>query len=181
MSYARRGLVVTAQIAYALVFSLTALAHPTGASATVSGKTRSSSVAPCATSRLVVWLNTSGDGAAGSIYYKLELTNASDHACTITGYPGVSAVDLGGRQIGGPASRIASPTATVRLGAGDTATAMLRVVEAGNFPAASCRPVSAAGVRVYPPNQKASKIVPIPFQACASSASVILSVSAAAV
>ena len=45
----------------------------------------------CATSGLVVWLDTQGDGAAGSIYYKLELTNLSRHTCTLLGYPGVSA------------------------------------------------------------------------------------------
>ncbi|MDQ6778933.1 MAG: DUF4232 domain-containing protein, partial [Actinomycetota bacterium] len=50
----------------------------------------------CATSGLVVWLNTQGNGAAGSIFYALELTNLSGQTCTLNGYAGVSAVDLAG-------------------------------------------------------------------------------------
>src|SRR5438067_13911021 len=48
----------------------------------------------CANSQLVVWLDTQGNGAAGSITYDIELTNLSGHRCTLFGYPGVSAVSL---------------------------------------------------------------------------------------
>jgi Domain of unknown function (DUF4232) len=121
----------------------------------------------CAGSGLVVWLDTTGDGTAGSIYYKLELTNLSGHTCTLRGYPGVSGIDLHGRQLGSPALRNpAHPTRAVSLRNGASATAVLRIVEAGNYPRATCRPVSAAGIRVYPPNDTASKLVPFPFQAC---------------
>ena len=57
----------------------------------------------CATSGLVVWMDTQGDGAAGSVYYTLQFTNLSGHACTLRGYPGVSAVSLSGHQLGAPA------------------------------------------------------------------------------
>ena len=131
----------------------------------------------CATSGLVLWLNTQGDGAAGSIYYHLELTNQSGHTCTLRGYPGVSAVDLGGHQLGSPGSRdSAHPAHLVTLHPGGTATAVLRVVEAGNFPATACHRVGAAGVRVYPPNQTASRTVPFPFEACSHTGPVILMV-----
>jgi len=50
----------------------------------------------------------------------------------------------------------------VRLGNGATATAQLDIADAG----ALCQPVTAAGLRVYPPNQTTSKVVPIPFGAC---------------
>ena len=136
----------------------------------------------CATSGLVVWLNTTGSGAAGSTYYTLEFTNLSGHPCTLSGYPGVSAIDLSGNQIGAPAKRdsFAAPH-TVTLGSGPNATAAtatLRIVESGNFPRSSCGPVTAAGLRVYPPNQRASKIVPFPFGACSHTADGILSVRA---
>jgi hypothetical protein len=62
------------------------------------------------------------------------------------------------------------------LASGATVTATLRVVQAGNFPNATCHLASAAGVRVYPPGQKAAKVVPFPFDACARSGPVYLSV-----
>jgi hypothetical protein len=180
MSHARRSPSTAVEVACALLFFLCVFACLAVTSAANSGTSRISSATPCATSRLVIWLDTDGDGAAGSIYYKLELTNASSATCTLTGYPGVSAVDLVGHQLGSPASRLPSPTKTVTLGAEDSAIATLRVVEAGNFPNAACHPVNAAGVRVYPPDERVSKFVPFPFQACAYSKSVVLGVSTAA-
>jgi hypothetical protein len=43
---------------------------------------------------------------------------------------------------------------------------------------AECRPVTAAGLRVYPPNQKGSKVVPFPFRACSRVRPVYLHVQA---
>ncbi len=124
----------------------------------------------CATSGLVVWLNTQGSGAAGSTFYQLKFTNLSGHACTLTGYPGVSGVNLAGHRLGSAAARDHSVTPhTVRLPAGATRTATLQIVNAGNFPAATCGPVTAAGLRVFPPNAFRSKIVPFPFRACSRS------------
>jgi hypothetical protein len=121
----------------------------------------------CATSGLVVWLDTTGNGTAGSVYYALEFTNLSGHSCTLAGYPGVSPVDLGGRQIGAAASRTPSQARrAVTLRAGAHAEAALQIVDAGNYPRSACGPLTAAGLRVYPPNQRASKIVPFPFAAC---------------
>ena len=55
----------------------------------------------CTTSSLVLWAGD-GEGAAGSVYRTLELTNQSGHTCVLFGYPGVSAVDLHGRALGSP-------------------------------------------------------------------------------
>src|SRR4029079_9392733 len=52
----------------------------------------------CTTAGLVVWLNTQGSGTAGSTFYQLKFTNLSGHACTLTGYPGVSGVNLAGHR-----------------------------------------------------------------------------------
>ncbi len=145
-----------------------------------SSRARTATVPACAASGLVVWLNTTGSGAAGSIYYALEFTNLSGHPCTLSGYPGVSAVDLSGHRLGSAGGRDAfSPAHTVTLsaaGAHQTATATLRIVQAGNFPAATCAITTAAGIRVYPPNQTASKVVPFPFSACSHTGPVILTV-----
>ena len=48
---------------------------------------------------------------------------------------------------------------------------MLKVTESGNFPPSSCGPVTAAGLRVFPPNQKASRTVPFPFGVCSKGSS----------
>jgi hypothetical protein len=141
---------------------------------------RAAGTSKCAASGLVIWLNTQGSGAAGSIYYNLELTNLSGHACTLRGYPGISAVNLAGRQLGAGASRDTSQKPRmVTLARGATATVLLRIVDAGNFPASACREVTAAGLRVYPPGQRASKVVPFPFQACSRAGQGVLSVRAA--
>jgi len=58
--------------------------------------------------------------------------------------------------------------------------AVLRIVEAGNFPASACREVTAAGLRVFPPGQTASKVVPFPFQTCSRAGQSVLSVRAVA-
>ena len=133
----------------------------------------------CATAGLVIWLNTDGDHAAGSSYYKLEFTNLSGHACTLQGFPGVSALSLAGRQLGKPAARARTGTPRqIRLANTATAVAVLRLVSVQNFPAASCRPVTAAAFRVYPPNQTASRTVPFPFGSCSRSGPVFLFVRA---
>ncbi len=134
--------------------------------------------APCLTSRLVVWLNTeSGGAAAGSTYYKLEFTNLSGRPCTLRGYPGVSAVDLRGRQIGSAAGRNpSSPTRTITLAKSGSAVAVLRIADAFNYPAAACRRTTAAGLRVYPPNQTTARTVPFPFVACARTGPIYLSI-----
>jgi Protein of unknown function (DUF4232) len=140
----------------------------------------SATVPGCATSGLVIWLNTQGNGAAGSSYYNLELTNLSGRACSISGYPGVSAVNLAGRQLGAAAGRDrAQPPHLLTLAAGATATVLLRITDVANFPAPSCRQVTAAGLRVYPPNQTGAKVVPFPFRACSRRGPTYLTVRSA--
>jgi hypothetical protein len=167
----------------ALAFATLALAPLAGILCTQSAHAarpaKAASVPRCATSSLVVWLDTQGNGALGSVYYKLELTNLSGHPCTLHGYPGVSAVDLSGKRLGKAASRESTGTPhTVTLPSRASATAVLRVVEAGNFPASVCHRTIAAGLRVFPPGQSASKVVPFPFEACSSSGPTFLSVRA---
>jgi Domain of unknown function (DUF4232) len=146
-----------------------------------SGRQTVRSAAPsCKTSGLVVWLDTQGDAAAGSVFYKLKFTNLSGSTCVLRGYPGVSAVNLKSHQLGRAASRTQSPVRVISLRTGATASAELRIVAAANFPAAACHQVAAAGVRVFPPNQTAAKIVPLPFEACARSGPIYLNVKAVA-
>jgi hypothetical protein len=175
----------TLLIGTAALIGLAALVMLTGSGAGASparnARAEADAVTPsCPTAGLVVWLNTlSGGGAAGSYYYDLDFTNLSGHACSLLGYPGVSAVSLGGRQLGSPASRNRTSKAKlVELANGETASALLRLVNAANYSAAQCRQVVAAGLRVYPPNQTKSKIVPFPFSACSRSGPQFLSIEA---
>jgi hypothetical protein len=119
----------------------------------------------CQTGGLVVWLDTNGNGTAGSIFYTLHFTNLSGHRCTLRGYPGVSAINLRGRQVGRAAGRDTSRRVrTVSIRNGGTASAVLRIVDNGVLP--NCGMVTAAGLRVFPPNGRSSKTVPFPFGAC---------------
>ena len=128
-------------------------------------------IAACETSGLVVWLNNqAGGAAAGSTYFKLEFTNLSGRACTLRGYPGVSAVDLRGLQLGSAAGRNPThPSRTLTLRPGASAASVLQIADALNYPAATCHRTTAAGLRVYPPNETRAKTVPFPFLACARS------------
>ena len=129
------------------------------------------SAPPCPTAGLVIWL-TNGSAAAGTFYYDLNFTNLSGHACTLRGHPGVSAANLGGARVGTPAGWGNPGNAklrTIRLASGATATAVLAVTDVYNYPAGVCHRVTAAGLRVIPPNQFTSKLVPYPLGSCSTS------------
>jgi len=133
----------------------------------------------CETPGLVEWMDTQGSGAAGSVFYTLEFTNLSGHACTLNGFPYLYAVGLSGHQIGHIATfNHTPPPHQITIGNGKTATAQLQIVDVGNFPTSACHPVTAAGLKIFPPNQTRSKTVPFPFRACSSGSPVFLTVGA---
>ena len=155
-------------LAVAVVSLATTAAHATAAH-----------VPACATRDLVVWLDTNGDAAAGSVHYELQLTNLSGHPCALRGYPGVSAVDLAGHQLGTPALRNRRDAVrTISLAPGRSASAALQIANTDVYPAKRCRSTMAAGLRVYPPNQTASKVAPYPFRACSRPGPAYLQVTA---
>src|ERR1017187_3183520 len=152
---------------FTLIAGLFVWGLPTGPTAAFAATTP-----PCATSNLVIWLNTVGSGAAGSSYYNLDFTNLSAHSCTLKGYPGVSGVSLANDQVGSSAARdnaVAPAVITLtsaRTARGlesartrNTATVILRITEVENYPISMCSQISAAGLRVYPPGHRASKVI----------------------
>ena len=174
MSQAGFSLASLARLALVALLAIAALplASP-AASAVAAGPPH------CKTSGLVIWSNNgAGGGTAGSVFYKIKFTNLSDHACTLRGFPRVAAVNLAGKRIGAPAQHEAGqkPT-TVKLANGATASTSLRIVDAGNFSPSACHPVTAAGLRVTPPGQSKSKLVPLPFGTCSRAAQHTLSVA----
>jgi Protein of unknown function (DUF4232) len=110
--------------------------------------------APCPTRSLGLKPGLS-QGAAGSAYQVLDFTNISNVTCTLYGYPGVSLA--GGSpvaQVGSAASEDpTTPRKLVTLAPGQVANALLRIVDALNFPASKCGPVKTQWIQVYPPNQ----------------------------
>jgi hypothetical protein len=138
-------------------------------------KATGTTVAGCTTSALKVSLGA-GNATAGTTFYPVKFVNKSKRTCTLRGYPGVSAVTSTGKQIGNSASRVSSPFATVTLAPGKARSASVGIVDTGNFSAASCKPVTAAGLRIIPPNQGASVIIKKKFSTCSSAAATSLTV-----
>jgi Protein of unknown function (DUF4232) len=112
----------------------------------------------CGASQLTLSLGQS-QGAAGSFYTPLVLTNRGSAPCTMFGYPGVSYVAANGGTLGVSASRISGHVATVTLAPGGTASALLHQPNPLVFPPADCRKKKSSGIRVYPPGQTLSVVV----------------------
>jgi hypothetical protein len=121
----------------------------------------------CATSALQVKLGSS-DGYAGGVYVVIDFTNTSGSSCTLFGYPGVSLVTGPPyKQIGLAAKRSTStPKKLVTLAAGATASAQLQIVDALNFPSATCGPAKATALKIYPPNQTEPVYLPNSSTGC---------------
>jgi hypothetical protein len=111
--------------------------------------------APCATSSLHVKQGLA-QGYAGGVYEVIDFTNTSSATCTLYGYPGVSLVaGAPYTQVGLPAKRTGAPVKQITLASGATANALLQIVDALNYPPATCGPTKATALKIYPPNQTA--------------------------
>ena len=156
----------------------TAAASPTAAGTTSSGANTPAVASPsssapagpaaCPTSSLQVKQGVA-QGYAGGVYQVIVFTNTSGSPCTLYGYPGVSLVSGPPyMQIGLAAKRSTStPRKLVTLAPGATAHALLQIVDALNYPAASCGPTKATSLKIYPPNQTAPVYLPNTSNGCA--------------
>jgi len=159
----------------------TATAGGTAAAGTGSAASGTAGLALCQPSSLQVTVNASqAGGAAGSTYLPVDFTNTSSSPCGLYGYPGMSFVTAGdgsGSQIGAAAQKNPSfGKVPVRLAAGGVAHAWLQVAEAGNYPAATCQPVTAHWLRVYAPGETQALYVSHAFDACSSDSAPLLTV-----
>jgi uncharacterized protein DUF4232 len=154
----------------------TAAASPT-AQGTTPGSSNTPAVASssapagppaCPTSSLQVKLGV-GQGYAGGVYVVIDFTNTGASTCTLFGYPGVSLVKGPPyTQIGLAAKRsTTTPKAVVTLAPGATANALLQIVDALNYPSASCAPTKATALKIYPPNQTEPVYLPNTSSGCA--------------
>jgi len=160
----RRAIAIAAAAVAGLAISTAAYA------ATSSGTAPTAASIPrCTASDLGVWLAVGqGNGAAGTIYYPLEFTNLSHHTCYLFGYPGVSALDRNGHQLGSPAQWGSLRGAhIVNVAPGATAHTLLAYHDAVVTTEPGCHPVnSAANLRIYPPGQRSATFAAFSFQAC---------------
>ncbi len=165
------GLIVTTA-AFAASSSGTVLASDTA-------RASSAAVPACTAGDLGAWVAVDqGNGAAGSIYYPLQFTNLSGHACAMRGFPGVSAIDRNGRQLGSPAAWSARVAAhTIVLAPGATAHTILRYSDAAVTTAPGCHPVfSAFELRIFPPNQFGATHAAFDLEACSHAGPIYLTV-----
>jgi hypothetical protein len=155
----------------------TAAASPTAQGSTPAGGNTPTVASPsataagppaCPTSSLQVKQGV-GQGYAGGVYEVIDFTNTSDSTCTLFGYPGVSLVKGPPyTQIGLAAKRSTStPRKLVTLAPGATANALLQIVDALNYPSASCGPTKATALKIYPPNQTEPVYLPNTSSGCA--------------
>ncbi|MDQ0851665.1 hypothetical protein QFZ65_003603 [Arthrobacter sp. B3I9] len=134
--------------------------------------------ATCKSAGLKATTDSTGGGAAGSVYMQLILTNSGAEPCVLKGYPGVSlTADANGDPIGAAATRDdATPVTEVLLAPGKAGTATLRYTQAGNYP--DCSRTPAAGFRIYPPEDTSSVFVAHPLDACSNTGIDLLTVGA---
>jgi len=177
---ARRIIAVIAAASSAGLIAATVTSSSGAALASDTARTTAAAVPACAAVDLGVWVAVSqSDGAAGSIFYPLQFTNLSRHACAMRGFPGVSAIDRNGHQLGSPAGwDHTRPVRTVVLAAGATAHAVLRYGDVEVATAPGCHPVSSMfELRVYPPNQRQATFAAFSTEACSHTGPVYLDVT----
>ncbi len=138
---------------------------PTAAtSPTTAATPTTASVSPCTDD---LELSTAPAGAAaGTHFAALIVTNVGQQPCTVFGFPGVSLLDTSGAQVGPAAERnTAFQPATVLLAPGEKANATAGFPNWQNFDAGVC-PTESTSVRLYPPDNLDSLIVPFGDHAC---------------
>jgi hypothetical protein len=136
-------------------------------------------VPACTAANLGAWVAVSqGNGAAGSIYFPLQFTNLSRHACAMRGFPGVSAIDRNSHQLGSPASwDHLVPARTVVLAPGATAHTILRYSDVAVTTAPGCHPTFGTfELRIYPPGQRQATYAAFDLEACSHAGPIYLGV-----
>jgi len=105
------------------------------------------------------------DSGMSQFYWNLQMTNTSDTACTLTGYPEVMLVNtVTGEGIGAPAGREPGQTPThdvVALLPGASAYSLLHLAQAGVY---DCLIVPVTEIAVTPPNGLSSRSAATPNQ-----------------
>lgn len=118
--------------------------------------------AACTSNHTLVWWGVPDDAAGPDIFVPLEFSNTGTTSCTLFGYPGVSALDSNGNQVGLPATHSGAKQ-LITIGPGTTAHVLLTVTQ-GAFVCPN--PVNATELRVFAPGQVSAKLVPLATTGC---------------
>ena len=179
---ARRAAAVIAAAAVAGLIAASAAVAASSSGAVLTANTTPAApvaIRACTADDLGVWLAVAQlDGAAGSVYYPLQFTNLSRHACAMRGFAGVSAVDRNLHQLGSPAGRAhVVPVRTVVLAPGRTAHAVLRYGDVTVSTAPGCHPTPRTfELRVYPPGQYHATYAAFDFEVCSHAGPVYMDI-----
>jgi hypothetical protein len=160
MKHTRPAALVGVGIGAAAILATTAALAATAASAAPSRP----AVPSCSSENMRVWTGFPGDGFAGGVRWQLEISNVGSHACTLFGYPGVSALNGAFHQVGLPASH-SGPRSLVTIPARGTAHVELTVTDPGAECAGS-HPVHGTLLRVFAPNQFHAELTPFSVAVC---------------
>jgi hypothetical protein len=116
----------------------------------------------CRSNHTRVWYGLPADDATGHAFFQLQISNIGHSTCTFFGYPGVSALNSHGKQVGKAASHYGRRL-RVTLKPGGTTHMVLVVTDAFLLCA---HPVKATDLRVFPPGQFHSQNVPLATRQC---------------
>jgi hypothetical protein len=135
--------------------------------------------ASCVSSDLQAKLGQA-QGAAGTFYQVVVLTNTSSAACSLYGYPGVSFVTgVGGHVIGAPATRnTAIGDVLVMLQPGAQASTLVGVEDVGALPPSKCDVGKADWLQVYAPGDTGALYVQYSAQVCTNASQTFMRVGA---
>lgn len=171
---------VAALIGAALAIAAGAVASP-GARSAPAASRAAAALPKCNRSQLTAWAAMPANGlAALTVYYEFEISNISRHACTLDGYPSVTALNDSGVQLGSAAGRYPRYlTRPVQIGPGGTAHYQLGIT-VGAWSTSVCRPTAAFALRVVAPGTHGGMQMPFSLTACAKRGPVYLIVTAVA-
>ena len=176
---ARRVATVIAAASLTGLIAATTIFAASSSGTALAADSAPAAVPACTAADLGAWVAVDqGNGAAGSIYYPLQFTNLSRHTCAMRGFPGVSAIDRNGHQLGSPAGWSTMVAAhTVVLAPGATAHTMLQYSDAEVTTAPGCNPVfTTFELRVYPPGQYSATHAAFGLEACSHAGPVYMRV-----
>jgi hypothetical protein len=171
--------VIAAALAAGLIATSAALAATSSGTVPAPAHAAPAAVHACTADDLGAWVAVSQlDGAAGTTYYPLQFTNLSRHACTMRGFPGVSAVVSNLHQLGRPAGRDhVVPVRTVVLAPGATAHTILGYGDVTVATAPGCHPTFRTfELRVYPPGQRHATYAAFDFEVCSHAGPVYMGI-----
>jgi hypothetical protein len=148
---------------------------PSASSSPTSSSPAQTAAATCVSSDLQAKLGQA-QGAAGTFYQVVLLTNTSNATCSLYGYPGVSFVTgVGGHVIGAPATRnTAIGDVLVTLQPGAQASTLVGVEDVGALPPSKCHVGKADWLQVYPPGDTGALYVQYSAQVCTNASQVFM-------